>query len=244
MSEEDYSVECETHGQRQVAYVCKHLVEGSSQGFNWADDPENPDGKCPDAWCNACEAALDQAGEWTDELVASSGLQVVCDLCYEVLRARNWIQDDTAFERLLSDATAFLNEQQTKLMNEYRLGDYERFDWNQETGQLVFSSQGRRRVIADIVFAGSVSTQSNTWLWSWANGSLLENVKARMREVRRYGNTRNFMKLAAAHWDATEEDGWEMTAIAAYLLGAAGVYRSPNERGFTFLVITGAAWAQ
>ena len=39
---------------------------------------------------------------------------------------------------------------------------------------------GRPRVIVDIVFVGSVSTRSNTWLWSWANGSYLENVKSRM----------------------------------------------------------------
>src|SRR5712675_1358664 len=72
----------------------------------------------------------------------------------------------------------------------------------------VFSDGGKPRVVADIVFVGSVSTRSNTWLWSWANDSYLENVKSRMREVRQYGAKHRLLQLAAAHWSATEQDGW------------------------------------
>jgi hypothetical protein len=35
-----------------------------------------------------------------------------------------------------------------------------------------------------------------------------------------------------------------MTAIAAKFLGAIGAYRSPSERGFTFMAITSARWVQ
>jgi len=36
----------------------------------------------------------------------------------------------------------------------------------------------------------------------------------------------------------------EMTAITAYLIGAAGAYRLPDDRGFSFLAITEVHWAQ
>jgi hypothetical protein len=81
-------------------------------------------------------------------------------------------------------------------------------------------------------------------MWSWANSSLLESAKSRIREVRAYGDAHSFLKLACAYWDGGEVDGWEMTAIAAFLLKAKGAYRSPDERGSTFLVMTDIRWAQ
>jgi len=81
-------------------------------------------------------------------------------------------------------------------------------------------------------------------MWAWGNESLLENVTRGAGEVRAYGEEHSFHKLAAGHWSAIEEDGWEMTAIAAALLNAQGAYRSPDDRGFTFMVMTGIGWAQ
>lgn len=175
--------------------------------------------------------------------MALANIKLVCDLCYEQLRERNWLEDSKEFNRLISKAVSFLEKRQTRLWKKFRIGEYERFDWDQETGQLLFSHSGKPRVIVDIVFVGSVSTRSNTWLWSWANDSYLENVKSRMREVRGYGAQHRLLKLAAAHWSATEQDGWEMTAVASLLLDAVGAYRSPSERGFSFMIMTRADWA-
>ncbi len=52
------------------------------------------------------------------------------------------------------------------------------------------------------------------------------------------------MKLACAYWPAQEEDGWEMAAVAAYLLKAEGVYRSPGGHIFSFLLLTDVRWVQ
>jgi hypothetical protein len=144
----------------------------------------------------------------------------------------------------LSDAVTYLRERQDQLYSRYNLGSYPRYDWNQDTGQLIFSDGGRARVIADIQFVGSISTRSDTWLWAWANRSILESVKQGVRQVRAYGNEHRYLKLASACWTAEEADGWDMTAITAYLIDAAGAYRSPDDRGFSFVAITGVHWAQ
>ena len=62
--------------------------------------------------------------------------------------------------------------------------------------------------------------------------------------MRSYGQEHEFLRLACAHWDATERDGWEMTGIAARILGAVGAYRSPSEHGLTFMVMIDVRWAQ
>lgn len=239
-----HRVSCEEHGTRPEAFVCQHLASGSGLGFHWGYRPEDPDATCPDAWCSECQAHVRAAGGWNEQTQALADIRLVCDLCYERIRERNWLEDPRTLEKLIEHSVAFFSEQQSRLMETFRLGQYERYDWDQEAGQLVFSDGGRPRVIADVAFVGSVSTRAHTWLWSWANPSVVENVKGRMREVRRYGEAHRLLKLAAAHWSATERDGWMMMAIACYLLGALGGYRSPGKHTLTFMVMTRVSWAQ
>lgn len=244
MSESKNGVDCPRHGVRDATFVCRHLASGVGSGFHLGQDDDDLDRLWPDAWCDACESVRRAEGEWNDRSEAYAGVQLLCDGCYQAIRDRNWKQDGDAFGRLLSEAVDYLQPRQDQLHSRYGLGGYPRYDWSQDTGHLTFSEDGRARVVADIQLVGSVSTRSNTWLWSWANRSISESVKQRVREVRAYGDEHRYLKLAAACWSADVADGWEMTAITAYLIGAAGAYRSPDERGFLFLVMTDVRWAQ
>ena len=237
MSESSSTVECGDHGQRPAAYVCRHLVEGVGGGFHWGDDVDLPDQLCPDAWCDFCEEARQAEGGWNERSEAVAGIHLVCDRCYEIGRERNWRQDAEAFAKLVAEAMAYLQAKQAELNAEFRIGEYERYDWDQETGQLVFSDGGRARVAAQIQFVGSVSTVSNTWLWAWANDSYEETIRAGVRRVRQFGTEHRFLRLASARWQADEVDGWEMTAVAAFLLQAQGAYRSPGDRGPAFMIL-------
>lgn len=59
-----------------------------------------------------------------------------------------------------------------------------------------------------------------------------------MLAVREFGEKHNLLKLTESYWTATEEDGWEMSAVANRILGGKGVYRCPDEKGFFFLILT------
>jgi hypothetical protein len=237
-------VECATHGASSGALVCRHLHEGEQLGFHYFAAREPDELECPDAWCDDCHAVLDGADDWTDEFVEHAGFQVVCSQCYGIIRANNWVQDDEAWEELLASSVAFLEEQQRILTRDFKLGDHERWDYDQDRGQLTFSNQGKVALICDILFVGSFSKVTGTWLWSWANESVEEKLKAPLLELCEFGEEQGFERLAGAYWEAAEEDAWEMTAVAARFLGAIGAYRAPKDRGFTFMVITGARWAQ
>jgi hypothetical protein len=147
------------------------------------------------------------------------------------------------FVALVTAAHAYATARQEALRAEFKLGSWPRWDWDQDTGQLVFSAGGEPRIIADIQFVGSVSTESGTWLWSWANPYFDRAVTNDVREVRLLGEARGIAQLTTPKWPATETDGWEMTSITAYVLQAKGVYRTPTEKGFTYLVITSIRWA-
>ena len=149
-----------------------------------------------------------------------------------------------AYRDLVTQAHEYLTACQNALRAEYRLDEWERYDWDQDTRQLVFSSNGQPGVIADIQFVGSISTVSNTWLWAWANPTVDAALCERLADVRAYGDRHGIEQLVTAKWDANPADGWEMTSISAYFLGAIGAYRTPGERGFEYMVITAIRWAE
>ena len=70
------------------------------------------------------------------------------------------------FETVIRDAQTYLRVCQAQLGEEYRLWRWSRYDWHQETRQLIFSEGGVAKVTADIQFVGSISPESDTWLWS------------------------------------------------------------------------------
>lgn len=242
MDNSDDTVECGTHGTSAATYVCNHLVDGERRGFNYGYSTEDPDRHHPDAWCDECEKILDAEGEWNEKSESLVDIKVLCASCYENLRERNWIENEDEFHDFVCEGSRYLESKQSVFLEKFRINDHERWDWDQETGKLIFSHEGVAMVEAEISFSGSVSTKSNTWLWAWANDSCLESVKSASREVREIGESMRYLKLASARWSASEKDGWEMTAIMAKAVNAIGAYRTVSDSGFSYMVIKKAKW--
>jgi hypothetical protein len=159
------------------------------------------------------------------------------------LRHHRIMERTARFDELIEEAQAYLRGCQAELDIEYRLWHWPRYDWYQETQQLIFSENGVAKVVADIQFVGSISTQSDTWLWAWANDSVDPRLSTSMSVVRKFGEEHGFDHLISKQWHAHEVDGWEMASIAAFLLKARGAYRTPKETGFTFMIMTDVRWA-
>jgi uncharacterized protein DUF6882 len=142
------------------------------------------------------------------------------------------------FKALVRKACEYLTAREDELRGQYGLSSYQRYDWDQDKGTIVFSDDGVPKLLANIHFVGSVSTRTNTWLWSWANKSISCNLSERIREVKRYGELHGFAQLTEPYWSASEVDGWEMTSVSAYILKTQGAYRTTDENGFTFMLLT------
>jgi len=141
------------------------------------------------------------------------------------------------WDEFLADAMNYLKSQQQRLEKEFRLGHWERWFYDQKSGTITFSSAGEAGVIADMQVVGSTSNSSGTWLWSWDNPSILPDVKNKILEVRAYGAEHGFERLTDPKWLGDEYDGWEMTAVTAFILKADGGYRAPGDNGALFLVM-------
>ena len=114
---------------------------------------------------------------------------------------------------------------------------WERWDYHQERAELVFSTGGAPRLVTRIQIVGSFSHETETWLWSWANPSILEGEADQVGLLRRFGQQHGLERLHTARCEAGEVDAWEMTSVACFLLGGDGVYRAPGENADLYMVV-------
>jgi hypothetical protein len=239
MNTEQVLIKCSNHGDAYPTYMCAHLVADPVQ--EWFCDYPSEENPWPDSWCAKCNLEFEEDGEWNERTESAIPIKLVCHHCYDASltlsaeRLRGEALDE--WNAFLIECCNFLRGRQDTLFSQFELGEYEHWNWDQDTGELVFSSNGIPKVVASIEFIGSISTVSDTWLWSWANFSLNENVRSLVKKVRDFGEKHGYPRLTTPKWSAQEVDGWEMTSLAAYVLDARGAYRTPSENGFTFLAI-------
>jgi hypothetical protein len=120
----------------------------------------------------------------------------------------------------------------------YGISKFPRWNYDLDAGVQVFSKNGVAKIIAKIQAVGTTANSSNNWLWSWANSSFPEQVTDLLQQVRDFGEREGLKQLTEKSWQDDEYLGWEMTAVAARILGAVGGYRCPSEKGFLYLVHT------
>jgi len=112
---------------------------------------------------------------------------------------------DSAYRELMRKAVAYMRRRNEEAWGIWSLGDLPRFDWDQERGQLTFSGEGRGPIVADIQFVGSWSETAGTWMWAWANDSVLEPMKREVKEVREFGRSNDLEELTDPVWEAPIE---------------------------------------
>jgi len=240
------AVICSTHGSSGATFVCKHLAEKPVQ--RWCCGYPEEDSPWPDAWCEECNVAYEQEGEWNERNEVAANIKVLCSGCYDdgIAKSVDRLGGEAlvAWRTLTDSCRQALSEKQDALWKRLQINNYPRWDYQQESAQLIFSGAEMPDLIADVEFVGTLSTVSNTWKWAWANFSLLPQVRSRIGAVRNFGEAQDYPHLLVPMWQADQPDGWLMASVATEILGAQGVYRAPSEQGFIFMVIMDVRHAQ
>ena len=84
--EPQLAIHCERHGVSAYCLICRHLREQSGLKY-WAIQPEP--GQPAQAWCEACDAVLDEEQGWSDRADAQADWKLHCTGCYEETLARH-----------------------------------------------------------------------------------------------------------------------------------------------------------
>jgi hypothetical protein len=147
-------------------------------------------------------------------------------------------KDDTGetpeFRALLDGSMEGLQLQNQVHHDTWGLGKSERWDFAQGSGALIFTFPDKiARAPAQII--GSFNSQVGSWLWAWANSSILDSIKRDAIKVREYGEQNNIKRLTTAKWQAAEADCWHMAALACRICKSNGAYRGPAGETFVFI---------
>jgi hypothetical protein len=144
---------------------------------------------------------------------------------------------DSAYRELMQKATSYLRSRNEEARKVWSIGSLPLFDWNQQQGQLIFSGDKGGSIIADIQFIGSWSETAGTWMWAWANDSVLEAMKREVQEVREFGRSNDLEELTDPVWKGPIEAAWDMTSLSCYILQSEMAYRAPDsgKPAYTFL---------
>jgi hypothetical protein len=145
---------------------------------------------------------------------------------------------DETFQEFATEASEYLKARVAVAQETFGIGQYERYDYDLSTGRFWWSDMEITKVEAKLIVVGSISTETNSWLWGWANPHLGDVEMEDIRRVKAFGEQHGIAKLTDPKWTADEIDGWEMTAVAARLLEAECAYRSPSRSGFLYLLLT------
>lgn len=143
------------------------------------------------------------------------------------------------FDGFVGEAREELRVKLEQGVADFGLGSYESFSVDQTRAVMEFSAGGRVRLTAKAQVVGSFSAASDSWLWSWANASILPIARKRLAKVRDFGKANRISALTTDQWEATEADGWSMTAVAASILRAQCAYRVPTRSGCVFVLLDG-----
>jgi hypothetical protein len=149
---------------------------------------------------------------------------------------------DDAYQKFLDKATDYFELNATRVNEEYQLGHYH-WDLDQASGKLVFSENGTPRVIARVQIVGSYSTSSHTWKWSWADDTVLKEMKKETEKVKRYGEQHGFKELTTSQFECDEDYAWTLITATAYVLKYKRAYRTSIDNGYMYMLISDIRWA-
>lgn len=178
---------------------------------------------------------------WRSKLLMAAAVVAIAVVVIIVSGMTPW---QVAYEARIEQASDAMREKQKALVDRFQLGTHGRFDWSQEQGVIVFSSNGVPKVAADIQFAGSYSDTSKTWLWAWDNDTILPKMLSDSKRVLQYGREHHFKRLTEAKWPADEVECWGVTTLQAHFTGAEGMYRTSTGKGYTYLTLRNTHWVR
>jgi hypothetical protein len=135
-------------------------------------------------------------------------------------------QDPPELRQQIEKATYALGVATAAHNTMWQLGEA---DWSldQDAGKIVFTTPQGATAVAPAQIIGTFNTEDGTWLWAWDHPSVVPTMAEHARKVLVYGQEHGYARLTTRKLSCTQEQCWELTALAYMLCGANGAYRGP-----------------
>ena len=145
---------------------------------------------------------------------------------------------DEEFEAYLNLCYQEIGSRQNKLLEQYGLQNYKDFYYNQATETLQFKTEDKVEIEFEVIQIGSWSSISDSWMWAWANESVIEKSKQKSVKIKELAEVTGYDIFLLEAFEAKESIAHQLTAISAYYLNAIGFYIAPFGELKSFLALT------
>ncbi|MDG9669521.1 hypothetical protein ONV78_17405 [Hahella sp. CR1] len=146
-------------------------------------------------------------------------------------------EEEKKYNELLMECFLEVQEKNKILHEKYGIGSHERWDLDQDVGDLEFSNNGEIVVKCKIVILGSYSSVSESWMWGWANDTLSSYLTDETLKIKEYGEANRVMDLTDSQTYATEGEAWGLGSYGCRILDGMGIYKGPTGNGFVLMMI-------
>jgi hypothetical protein len=141
---------------------------------------------------------------------------------------------DTEIDAVFARADEELRLKTAAHNGSWRAGESS-WDVDLEAGVITFRNPAGWVITAPVQLVGTLLPDKGTWLWGWDHPSAPEPARAHAKLVHAFGTAQDLAALTTRQIEATEEDAWSFTALAAHLAGANGAYRGPAGPAMVFM---------
>jgi len=109
-------------------------------------------------------------------------------------------------------------------------------DWSvdQDEGVIEFTTD-EVAAVAPVQIIGTYNVADETWLWGWANSSIVPELQRDSLRLQESAVELGFPWLAEPRIACSEDEAWELTAVACHLCGGQGAYRGPAGETLIFM---------
>ena len=124
---------------------------------------------------------------------------------------------DAEFDSFVASCNAELEQKQAALEQRFRLGTHARWGYDGNTGLLTFAdNRGITVVQAETTQIGSYSTNSQTWKWAWANGSIPDAQRVKSARLKGLYDVTGINVFQQEAFVADEQMPWEIAAMSVH----------------------------
>jgi hypothetical protein len=144
---------------------------------------------------------------------------------------------DEQFENYLVMCYDKLESKQQKFISDYNIYNFDEYWYDQDQCILQFKKNGEVSLEFSVVFIGSWSGKSNTWMWSWANESVADYARIKsncLKDLQKITGSELFINSLL---ECDQEMAHELAAFSIEYLDAAGMYIAPGERSDVFMAV-------
>lgn len=97
---------------------------------------------------------------------------------------------------------------------------------DQDAGKIIWTFRDGLVVEAPVEIVGTYNPTSASFLWSWANHTILSKLQASANLVRAYGEAHDVADFTSRLVTISPARAWELVAVANHLARAKGAYRA------------------